>query len=87
MSNRVNEVIKFLKKRHPDGVQMFDTRNIVGDYMINIYDEDGVTIDYAPKWEYIEVFGLEREEYAEVYKECDRSMFHDSELQWLMEGK
>ncbi len=64
------KVISFLKKRFPDKIQMFDTRNLVGDRMITIYDSNGVVIDYCPGYEYIEIFGLTDDEFAMVVKEC-----------------
>ena len=33
----MEKLIKFLKERFPEGIQMFDTRNIVGDMMETIY--------------------------------------------------
>lgn len=64
--DKMNKIKKFLKNTFDNGIQAFDTRNIVGDYMINIYNEDGVSIDYAPGYEYIEIFGLTDEEYQEL---------------------
>lgn len=51
---------KFLDERFPEGIQMFNTRNIVDDPMVTIYrDEDNdITVDYCEDWEYIEIFGL-----------------------------
>lgn len=64
--DKMNKIKKFLKNIFDNGIQAFDTRNIVGDYIINIYNEDGVSIDYAPGYEYIEIFGLTDEEYQEL---------------------
>lgn len=67
----MEELIEFLKEEFPNGIQMFDTRNIAGDYMETIYEKDGITVDYAPFYEYIEIFGLSKEEFEMVGKECD----------------
>ena len=61
---KVKEVIKNNIEDASYGI--FDCRNIVGDPMETIYDEDGVRIDICRNWEYFEVFGLTDEEFAEV---------------------
>ena len=65
--NKAKEIIEFLKN-YFDGrrIQMFDTRNIVGDWMTTIYMNHGVTIDYCSGWDYIEIFGLTTEEFNTV---------------------
>lgn len=45
---------------------LFDCRNMVGDPMTNIYDEDGLTIDICYYYSYFEVFGLSDDEFAEL---------------------
>lgn len=52
------KINNFLKEKFEEKKQAFNTRNIMGDYMYTIYDEDGVQIDYAPDYDYIEIFGL-----------------------------
>ena len=47
---------------------LFNTRNMAGDVMSTIYDEDGLTIDVCYYWDYFEVFGLTYEEFAELKK-------------------
>ena len=48
------------------GMQTFDCRNIVGDRMTTIYEEDGITVDYCAGWGYFEIFGLASEEYESL---------------------
>lgn len=60
------KLIAFLKEEFPKGIQMFNTKNIAGDYMITIYDEDNIEVDYAPSYEYIEIFGLSKDEFEHV---------------------
>ena len=64
----VEELIIFLKKIFPKGIQMFDTRNTEGDYMENIYCKDGIVVDYRPGYVYvyIEIFGLTYGEFEYV---------------------
>ncbi len=61
---KVKEVIKNNIKDASSGI--FDCRNIVGDPMETIYDEDGVRVEICRKQEYFEVFGLSNEEFAEI---------------------
>ena len=65
--DRAKKIIEFLKE-YFDGerIQMFYTRNTVGDWMYTIYSDDGITIDYCSGWLYIEIFGLTDEEFNSV---------------------
>lgn len=45
---------------------LFNSRNLVGDLMGTIYDEDGLTIDVCDGYFYFEVFGLTDEEFMEL---------------------
>jgi len=47
---------------------IFNSRNIVGDHMCTIYDENGLGIDVCDEWGYFEVFGLSGKEFAELEK-------------------
>ena len=47
---------------------LFNTRNLVGDPMSTIYDEDGLTIDVCCRYSYFEVFGLTDKEFEELKK-------------------
>ncbi len=67
----MKNLINFLKKRFPSGIQMFDTRNICGDYMITIYEKDGITVDYCRGYNYIEIFGLTDEQFEEVMEKAN----------------
>lgn len=50
------------------GCGIFNTRNIVGDRMETLYDEDGLQVDICRFYEYFEVFGLSKDEFAELAK-------------------
>lgn len=60
--DRINKIEKFLDENDLKGWQAFDSRNIVGDEMETIYQEDGVTIDICRFYGYLEIFGLSFEE-------------------------
>ncbi len=67
MAERVKRIKDFLNDvfegRQP---QIFTTKNIVGDFLVPIYEEDEVEIEYCPKWNYVEIFGLSEEEEKEL---------------------
>lgn len=63
--NKINKLKKFLQENYPN-IQAFNTRNSAGDYMVNVYDEDGIQVDYAPDYEYIEIFGLTGKEFTNL---------------------
>lgn len=51
---------------------MFDTANIVGDFMVPIYKKDDISVFFAPEYDYIEIFGISDEEFERVEKEVNR---------------
>ena len=51
---------------------MFDTANIVGDFMVPIYKKDDISVCFAPEYDYIEIFGISDEEFERVEKEVNR---------------
>ena len=63
-SDRLNKVAAFLLIKFPKKVQMFDCVGTEPDYKEQIYNEDGVEILYAPICKYVEVFGLDKDEFA-----------------------
>lgn len=68
MNEKIEKVKMIIKEHFSDAdCGIFNSRNIVGDFMTNIYDEDGVTIDICYGWAYFEVFGLTDEEFREIY--------------------
>ena len=62
----MKKLIKFLKNKFPKRIQMFNTRNNVGDRMFTIYHEDGITVYYCPDYDYIEIFGLTDKQFEKV---------------------
>ena len=59
---RIENLINFIKNNELEKKQTFFTRNIVGDYMENIYNEDGIIVDICRGWDYLEIFGLTTKE-------------------------
>ena len=47
---------------------IFNTRNIVGDFMETLYNKDGLQIDICEGYAYFEVFGLSEKEFEELEK-------------------
>lgn len=59
------KIKKLIKKNYDDAdCGLFDTRNIVGDYMVNIFDGKYFTLDICYNYSYFEVFGATSEEFA-----------------------
>lgn len=59
----MTKLINFLHENFKDGVQMFNTRNTTGDYTYCVFCDGDISIEYAPDWGYIEVFGLSESEF------------------------
>jgi len=67
--NKLDTAKKIIKTYYNYGdCGLFDTRNIVGDAMTTIYDNEGLTIDICYNWAYFEVFGLNHAEFEELAK-------------------
>lgn len=60
------EKVKELIKEYYDDAccGLYDTRNIAGDYMTNIFRGKYFTLDICYHYEYFEVFGTTSEEFA-----------------------
>lgn len=58
------EIIKEHYKEADCG--LYDTRNIVGDWMTTIYKDDSLTIDICYNYSYFEVFGLSNKDFEEL---------------------
>ena len=68
---RIENLVVFLKENFEKGIQMFDTANIVGDFMVPIYKKDDILVLFAPEYDYIEIFGIS-DEVERVRKEVNR---------------
>ena len=63
---KAKEIIKEHYKEGDCGI--YNSRNIVGDWMTNIYNNDGLCIDICYGYSYFEVFGLSSKEFADLEK-------------------
>lgn len=63
---KAKEIIKKVYRYADCGI--FNTRNLCGDDMENIYSDKELTIDICFTWLYLEVFGLSDEEFKELVK-------------------
>lgn len=61
----ITDLRVFLKENYPR-TQTFRTRNWAGDEMETVYRKNGITVDYAIGWDYLEIFGLSDEEYRSL---------------------
>lgn len=67
---KLSDVMKFLEShRYMVDGGIFSSRNIAGDEMRTVYEKEGVTIDYAPYYGYVEIFGLREGDFDKV---CER---------------
>lgn len=74
--NRLDRAIEIIARNISDArYGIFNTRNLVGDTMKNIYKDDEIQIDICFDWEYFEVFGLSEDEFETLkiyYKRISR---------------
>ncbi len=56
--------------------QCFDTPSLTNDHKILIYQGDGITILFCPKWKYFEIYGLGNWNNYEEFKMVER-YYHD----------
>lgn len=69
MMSNLEKAKEIVKENFDDAWSgLFNTRNVVGDAMTNIYDENGLIVDICYEYMYFEVFGLSDDEFAELLK-------------------
>lgn len=71
MEPRIKRLIRFIKSKFEDGIQMFNTPSLTGDERGKIYDKDGITVLWSWYYEYIEIYGISDVEFATVMKETN----------------
>ena len=77
---------KVIEENFEDGrYGIFDSRNVVGDWMETIYNEDGLIIDICYNWSYFEVFGLDDKDFTELEKYYKILVKEDMEKRYLKE--
>ena len=47
---------------------IYNSRNTIGDHMINLYDDGDLAIDICYNYSYFEVFGLSYKEFTDLKK-------------------
>jgi len=69
MKSNLDIAKKIIKEYYYSGDSgIFNTRNVIGDFMTNLYKDDDLCIDICYRYEYFEVFGLSENEFAELKK-------------------
>lgn len=76
MSKNLETAKEIIKKNLGDAVcGIFDSRNIVGDYMENLYDDGKLKIDICYGYSYFEVFGLTTEEFEKLKEFYNKEIY------------
>ena len=68
MTERLKKALDYIKANYHSGIQVFCSRNTIGDQMERVWSEDDVAIDYCPYYDYLEVLGLTGDE---IHALCD----------------
>lgn len=76
---KIKKLKKFLQENYPN-YQAFNTRNIYGDPMEEVYNEDGIFVDYCANLGYIEIFGLTNEEFYDLLDDSGFSLLKTFEI-------
>lgn len=88
--NKLSKLKIFLQNNFPN-IQAFNTRNLLDDPVVTVYDEDGITVDYCQKYDYIEIFGLTQSQFESLLDENsflgDNLKTFDVELLKILEIK
>lgn len=65
--NNLEKAKQIIKENIKDAFcGIFDSRNMAGDSMETLYDDNNLIIDICYDYEYYEVFGLTEEEFIEL---------------------
>lgn len=59
---------RFLQKNHPN-IQAYDYESPRGMKIYRVYDREGIIVNYIPDYEYIEIFGLTKDEFEDLIDE------------------
>ena len=82
MTERLTKVLDYIKANYHSRIQVFFSRNTMGDEMETVWSEDGVTIEYCPYYDYLEVFGLmddERQQFCNMLVDFSNFEFKEPE--------
>ena len=65
--NKLDIAKKIIKEHYEEAdCGLYDSRNILGDPMVTIYEDNNFTIDICYHYAYFEVFGLSNKEFKEL---------------------
>ena len=67
--NKIDKLKKFLNEEFKEKILAYNSRNLVGDRIYTIYDEDGITVDMCYEWNYIEIFGLTQQQFKDLLED------------------
>lgn len=76
---KIEKLKKFLQENYPN-FQAFNTKNICGDYTEQVYNEDGIIVDYCSSYGYVEIFGLTNEEFYNLIDDSGFSYLKTFEI-------
>lgn len=66
---KLEKAKEIIKEYYKDGdCGIYDSRNIVGDWMTNIYNDGDLAIDICYSYSYFEVFGLSNKDFTKLEK-------------------
>lgn len=74
--NKIDKLKKFLNEEFKEKIQAFNSRNLVGDRIYTIYDEDGITVDMCYEWNYIEIFGLTQRQFKDLLEDENVNIYN-----------
>ena len=79
--NKLIKLKRFLQENYPN-IQAFNCSGCAGDKLEEVYDDDGIEVLYCYGWNYIEIFGLDDDEF---YSLLDENSFLGSKLRTFSE--
>lgn len=50
------------------GMQVFDSKSLVGDYRELVYDEEGIEVYVCYYYDYVEILGISKNEFNQLVK-------------------
>lgn len=73
MNIRLEKAKHIIKENYSKGsLGLYDTRNLCGDLMTRIYEDNEIIIDVCRYYEYFEVIGLTDKEFSELEEYYER---------------
>ena len=79
--NKLSKLKRFLQSNYPN-IQAFNCSGYFGDELDEVYNEDGIEVLYCYAYNYIEIFGLDEDEF---YSLLDEDSFLGNNLRTFLE--